>query len=51
MEQQRLLNLLSRVGAFVSTQSCLGGVKLVVGGIALAMASTDQMIKPARYGG
>jgi hypothetical protein len=45
MEQQRLSNSPLKVDAFASMQFYPGGVKQVVGGIALAMASTDLMIK------
>jgi hypothetical protein len=45
MVQQRLLNSPLRDGAFVFMQFYRAGVKQVDGGIALAMASTDLMIK------
>jgi hypothetical protein len=51
MAQQRQLNLLIAVDAFEFMQSLLDGAKLVVGGIALAMASIALMIKPAPFGG
>jgi hypothetical protein len=45
MVQQRPLNSPLRDAAFVFMQSYRAGVKQVDGGIALAMASTDLMIK------
>jgi hypothetical protein len=51
MAQQRLSNSLSKVGAFVSTQSYPDGAKQVDGGIALAMASIALMIKHVLCGG
>jgi hypothetical protein len=51
MAQQRQSNLLIAVDAFEFTQSLPGGANLVVGGIALAMASIGLMIKPGHFGG
>jgi hypothetical protein len=50
MERPPLSNLPFAVNAFVSTLSYLVGVKQVVGGIGLAMASTALMMEHARYG-
>jgi hypothetical protein len=50
MVQQHLLSSLLRVDAFAFMQFYPGGAKQVVGGIALAMASTDLMIKPGLCG-
>jgi hypothetical protein len=50
MEQQRLLSSPLKAGAFVFMQFYTGGAKLVVGGIALVMASTGLMIKHALSG-
>jgi hypothetical protein len=50
MGQQLPSNLPLGAGAFVYMQCFLDGVKQADGGIALVMASTDQMIKHAHSG-
>jgi hypothetical protein len=50
MGQQLPLNLPLGAGAFVYMQCFLDGVKPGDGGIALVMANTALMIKPAHYG-
>jgi hypothetical protein len=50
MEQQRPSNSLFAANAFASMQFYRVGVKQVVGGTALAMASIAPMMALARYG-
>jgi hypothetical protein len=50
MGQQLPLNLPLGASAFVYMQCFLDGVKPADGGIALAMANTALMIKPAHCG-